>query len=588
MPKLRAQRRLAAILAADIADYSRMMGADEAGTLNAVRDVWAERFTPTVAEYRGRVVKMMGDGALVEFGSAVDAVECGIAIQGTMAALNDTRLGEELIEMRIGINLGDIVIEGDDIFGDGVNIAARLESRAPRNGILMSDAVHSQVQGKVAEAFADAGELELKNITAPVRAWRWGGAAWQLPETVVEVANDGPSIAVLPFANMSGDPEQDYFSDGITDDIITDLSKIPGLLVVARNSSFAYKGKSPDIRVVGRDLGVGAVLEGSIRRSGNRVRITAQLIDTKTGGHLWAERYDRDLTDIFAVQDEVTLQIVGALRITLDPVYTNQFHMRRTSNVAAHDILLRSRDMAMRMLKNEVTGRDAIEKLIETQKRAIELDPEFGGAYAGLAFSYLTEYQNKWAGIPDPLALAATNADCAIEKDPTSAFGWVACAVVKINQRDLAGAKGCAEMSLRHAPNYGTAYGCLGQIEIFLGNPQAAMPYLDRAIRLDPAFSHQFIHFRGLAYLVLGDYAKAASAFRDRIRLSPKTDLSRSLLASALGHMGDTATAKKVWSELMAINPKYSLVEHLARMPFQNPDDRESIAKGLAIAGLPE
>ncbi len=581
----RTQRRLAAILAADIAGYSRMMGADEAGTLAALRDVWAQHFNPAVAEHRGRIVKMMGDGALVEFASAVDAVECGLAVQAAMARLNDARVGEELIEMRIGINLGDIVIEGDDIFGDGVNIAARLESQAPRNGILIADAVHAQVRGKVAQVFADAGALDLKNIAIPVRAWRWGGNGLDAP-IVAEAANDGPSIAVLPFANMSGDPEQEYFSDGISEDIITDLSKVPGLMVIARNSSFAYKGKSPDIRVVGRDLGVSSVLEGSIRRAGNRVRITAQLIDTKNGAHLWAERYDRDLTDIFAVQDEVTLQIVAALRITLTPKDLQIFHMRRSANVEAHDTLLRSREMSMRMLRNEFTGKDAIEQVIAVQARAVALDPNFGGAYAALAFSYITEFQNNWAGIPDALALAAHNADLAVEKDPTSAFCWMASAMVKINQGDLFGARASAETSLRYSPNHGAAHGAMGQIEIYLGNPQAAMLYIDRAIRLDPAFAQQFIHFRGMAYLVARDYAAATRAFRERIRLSPKTDLSRALLAASLGHLGETDAAHAVWAELMAINPAYSPTYHLGRIPFQNPQDRENILAGLAKSGL--
>ena len=564
-----------------------MMGADEAGTLAALRDVWSVRFNPTVAEHRGRVVKMMGDGALVEFASAVDAVECGLAIQRAMGAMNDLRIGEELIELRIGINLGEIVIEGNDIFGDGVNVAARLESKAPRSGILLSDAVHTQVRGKLTEDFEDAGDLDLKNIAAPVRAWRWGGAAWQVPEDMVDVADEGPSIAVLPFANMSGDPEQEYFSDGISEDIITDLSKIPGLLVVARNSSFGYKGTSPDIRVVGRDLGVRAVLEGSIRRAGNRVRITAQLIDTKTGGHLWAERYDRDLTDIFAVQDEVTLQIVGALRISLAPKDLQMFHMRRSANVEAHDTLLRSREMSMRMLRNELIGKDAIEQVIDAQARAVALDPNFGGAYAGLAFSYITEFQNRWAGIPDALALAAHNADLAVEKDPTSAFCWMASAIVKLNQGDLLGARTSTETSLRYSPNHGSAHATMGHIEIYLGNPLAALPYLDRAIRLDPALAQQFIHFRGMAFLVAHDYTKAVAAFRERIRLAPKTDLSRALLASALGHLGEIDAAREIWKELMAINPSYSPVDHLTRLPFQNAEDRDHIMAGLTKAGLP-
>ena len=589
MSNPRTQRRLAAILAADVVGYSKLIGADEAGTLAALRLMWADRFHPNVARHQGRLVKMLGDGALVEFASAVDAVECAVSIQAAMLAEQEASGG--LIALRIGINLGDIVIEGDDIFGDGVNVAARLEAQAPRNGLLVSDAVHAQVKGKISISFTDVGDLVLKNIENPVRGWRWGGegqpAIAELPADAAP-ANDGPSIAVLPFANMSGDPEQEYFSDGISEDIITDLSKIPGLMVIARNSSFAYKGKSPDIRTVGRELGVTSVLEGSIRRAGNRVRITAQLIDARTGGHLWAERYDRDLTDIFAVQDEVTLHIVGALRIALAPQVLQQFQLRRSMNVEAHDTLLRSRELARRMLNSELTGKDVIDKLIAIQSHAIALDPAIGDAYAALAYTYLVEYQNNWAGIADPLALAARNAALAVEKDPASAFCWTALAVIRLNQRDLAGAKACAQTAMRQSPNFGTAYGTLGHVEIYLGNPLTALPYLDRAARLDPAFSHQFTHFRGTAYLVARDYIRAAEAFRERIRLSPKTDLSRALLASALGHLGEAEAVRQIWHELMVINPAYSLDDHLARLPFQNPADRENIRAGLAMAGLPD
>jgi len=310
MSYLRTQRRLAAVLSADVVGMSRRMTADKTGSLERLRDLWTRLFNPAVAAHRRRIVKMMGDGALVEFASAVDAVDCALAVQGV---LHERSGGECALAMRIGINLGDIVIEGNDIFGDGVNVSARLEAQAPEGGILIADVVHAQTAGKVDATFADVGALAPKNIDRPVRGWRWAPAG-EMPQMLAVPALSGkPSIAVLPFTNMSGDPEQEYFSDRISEDVITDLSKVAGLMVIARNSSFAYKGKSPDIRQVGRELGVGAVLEGSIRRAGNRVRITAQLIDAVTGGHLWGERYDRDLTDIFAVQDEVTMQIVDVL-----------------------------------------------------------------------------------------------------------------------------------------------------------------------------------------------------------------------------------------------------------------------------------
>ena len=312
MAEARNVRRLAAILAADVVAYSRMMAADESGTLAALKRHREAVFDPAVAEHNGRIVKLIGDGTLVEFASVVDAVNCALAIQRTLAA--EIADGPK-ITLRIGVNLGDIIIDGDDIYGDGVNVAARLEPLAEPGGVCLASIVNESVGTRIDVAFSDGGEVHVKNIDRPIRIWKWhpGAAAEPARAPKAEPApakaerTEKPSIAVLPFTNMSGDQEQEYFSDGITEDIITDLSKVAGLLVIARNSSFAYKGRNVDIRTVGRELGVRSVLEGSIRRAGNRVRITAQLIDAADGGHLWAERYDRDLTDIFAVQDEVTL-----------------------------------------------------------------------------------------------------------------------------------------------------------------------------------------------------------------------------------------------------------------------------------------
>ena len=318
MVEAHTNRRLAAILAADVVGYSRMMGTDEAGTLTTLKRHRETVFDPTVAEHKGRVVKLIGDGTLVEFGSVVDAVKCALAIQRAIKA--EVQPNGKGIVLRIGINLGDVIIDGEDIYGDGVNIAARLEPLAEPGGICIASIVHEGVGNRIEVTFKDGGEVSVKNIDRPIRVWKWhpdSDPVATQPSRAVAASGkaqaEPPSIAVLPFNNMSGDPEQEYFSDGITEDIITDLSNVGGLLVIARNSSFAYKGKSVDIRTVGRELGVQSVLEGSIRRAGNRVRITAQLINAETGGHVWAQRYDRDLTDIFEVQDEVTRQIVEAL-----------------------------------------------------------------------------------------------------------------------------------------------------------------------------------------------------------------------------------------------------------------------------------
>lgn len=586
MTETRIQRRLAAILAADVAGYSRLMGQDEAGTLAALREIWSKRFNPAVATHRGRVVKMMGDGALVEFGSAVDAVDCALAIQRAMADHNSDRNGAEPIEFRIGINLGDIVIEGEDIFGDGVNVAARLEAQAPRCGILISDAIHAQVAGKVSLTFTDAGELVLKNIALPVRAWRWGGDGSAAAAAPAAKAEDLPSIAVLPFDNMSNDPEQEYFSDGISEDIITDLSKIAGLMVVSRNSSFAYRGRTKDIRVVGRELGVTSVLEGSIRRAGNRVRISAQLIDARTGGHIWADRFDRELTDIFAVQDEVTLQIVGALKVQLRPVERARIGAQRGPDLVAHDFVLKAREIANDLLRAEGDNRANVERVIGLLREAIAADPDYALPYAFLAMVYTLEFTNGWLGTPDALDQIVHFATIALEKDPAEPVAHNAFALAKLFSGDYALAKIHAERAVALNPSFASGYGTLGNLEVYLGHPAAAIPLLEKAIRLDPLEGQMYTHFLGIALLLDGKTERAAEAFRHRIALAPGTDRSRVFLTCALGHLGRPDEARAVWAELKQINPDYDLTDHLARLPFAREKDKAVVRAGIAAAGI--
>jgi adenylate cyclase len=579
MTDLRARRRLAAILAADVVGYSRLMGADEAGALVALRAMFADVFNPAVAAHDGRVFKLLGDGALVEFGSAVDAVDCGLAIQRRLADAGG-------LTLRIGINLGDIVIEGNDIFGDGVNVAARLEPLAPHGGLLVSDSVHAQIAGKIEVAFDDCGEVALKNIATPVRVWSWGGA--MLPQRrEVAMPDNKPGIAVLPFTNMSGDPEQEYFSDGISEDIITDLSKVSGLMVVARNSSFAYKGKSPDIRDVGRELGVASVLEGSIRRAGNKARITAQLIDAATGGHLWAERYDRDLTDIFAVQDEVTRQIVDVLKVKLLPTDQIALTKGRIPNIAAHDLALKGRDLHMQLFFQPENPRAIFEKAVDCYEQAIALDPGYALPHAGLSLIYNMESQNQWKGVPDALRLSMTLAQKAVALEGDDAYARLALSINALFAGDVATAQREAQVALDLNPNFASAYSALGNAEIFLGDPMAGMPYFNIAMRLDPAYKAQTLHFVGLAQLLAKQYDAAAETFRERIRLVPGTDMSRSYFASTLGHLGALDEARAVWAELMAIKPSYSLDAHLGRLPWHSPADEANIREGLARAGLP-
>jgi adenylate cyclase len=318
MAEARVERRLAAILAADVAGYSRLMGVDEEGTLAALKDLRKSLIDPKITEHRGRIVKTTGDGALVEFASAVDASRCALEIQRAMSERNVDIPGDRRIELRIGINVGDIIIDGGDIFGDGVNVAARLEGLAEPGGICVSGRVQEDVEGKIGIAVEDAGEQQLKNIARPVRVYRVGvGAGEPAGSRQTMTLPDKPSIAVLPFQNMSGDPEQEYFVDGMVDDIITGLSRIKWLFVIARNSTFTYKGSAVDVKRVGRELGVRYVLEGSVRKLADRVRITGQLIDAATGAHVWAERYDRKSDDIFALHDEIALSVVGAIEPSL-------------------------------------------------------------------------------------------------------------------------------------------------------------------------------------------------------------------------------------------------------------------------------
>ena len=447
MTETRAQRRLAAILAADVVGYSRLVGADEVGTLAALRDLWTARFNPAVTAHRGRIVKMMGDGALVEFPSAVDAAECAIAIQRAVVGYNNSRPEREPIELRIGINLGDIVIDGDDIFGDGVNVAARLEGQAPNAGVLISDVVHSQIKGKVAAVFVDAGELQLKNIATPVRGWRWSGENTPMasPVKAPASANDKPSIAVLPFVNMSGDAEQEFFTDGLTEDIITDLSNVPGFFVIARNSTFAYKGKPTDVRQIARDLGVKYILEGSARRSDKRLRVNVQLINAAEGGnHVWAERFDRQIADIFDVQDEVTRRVVEAISGKLG---TNNIPARsRPSNLEAYDLCVRSRYKWSVSKSDNREARSALE-------RAVALDPNYCEAHSNLAVSLLFGWIT-WGEpqIPDR-GNALMHAQLAVEIDPNDSGARSALAFVQLYERNWDEAKSQFDAAIRLNPN---------------------------------------------------------------------------------------------------------------------------------------
>jgi adenylate cyclase len=444
-------------------------------------------FEPAVAAHQGRVVKLIGDGTIVEFASVVDAVNCALSVQRSGDSLQDESLHQPRIVLRIGINLGDVIIEGDDIYGDGVNIAARLEPAAEPGGICISSLVNDSIGNRIDARFEDGGHINAKNIDRPIRIWRWHPDS--APATATNgrqpnTANPEPqaAIAILPFTNMSGDPEQEYFSDGISEDIITDLSKIAGLMVIARNSSFTYKGRSVDVRAIGRELGVQSVLEGSIRRAGNRVR-TAQLIDATSGGHLWADRYDRDLTDIFEVQDDVTRRIVDALKVTLTPGEKERLADTKTSNLAAYDYLLRGREFMLGKEKN----RQTFEQSIACFKKALEHDPDYSQAYACLGFAHIFDYQNRWTDDPDSsLPLAKQYARQALEKDSNEPLARCVSAMTASFEMDLDRAKSEIDLALSLNPSLALAHNLRGSNRIYSGQPLEAILEIEHAMRLDP------------------------------------------------------------------------------------------------------
>lgn len=575
-------RRLAAILATDVVGYSRLVRANEEATLAEVKAIHADLIAPSVSAHRGRVVKLMGDGMLAEFASVVDAVRAAVAIQQEMAGRQTD------IRLRAGINLGDIVIDGDDIHGDGVNLAARLESIADPGSVFVSAAVYDQVRDRLDLAFSDMGERSVRNIDRPVRVWRWAAGKDDAQPAPAEPAGalplpDKPSVVVLPFANMSNDPEQEYFSDGVTEDIITDLSKVSGLFVIARNSAFVYKDRTFSVPDVCRELGVRFALEGSIRKADNRVRITAQLIDGSSGGHLWAERYDRDLTDIFEVQDDVTQRIVGALEVTLSELEKSLIADGGTRNVDSHDHYLRGRDLLFGLEKD----RDMFERAIACFRRAIELDPEFSSPYAGLGMVYALDHQNRWSDAADrSLDRAEHFVREAIARDDKDHFAHYVASVVAILRGDYRGSAQESDRALSLNANYPPALSARGLVYIYTGEPERAIPFIERAMRLDPNFQQQFLHFLGLAHFVAGDYATASTLFQDRIAINPSTDLSRAFLVSALGHLGRPGQAREIWAALKEINPRYSAQEHIGRLPFENPADAAKFTEGLRKAGI--
>lgn len=578
------ERRLAAIFAADVAGYSRLIGVDEEGTIERFQAHRRELFDPKFAEHQGRIVKTTGDGFLVEFASPVKAVRCAIEVQQGMADRNADIPQDRRIEFRIGINLGDVIVEDGDIYGDGVNVAARLEGIAEPGTVYISRAVREFIQERPEIALEDLGEKALKNIAVPVRVFRIappGLAARAAPAGPPPVP-DKPSIAVLPFMNMSSDVEQEFFSDGITEDLITDLSKVSGLFVIARNSSFAYKGRSVKVQDIAHDLGVRFVLEGSIRKAGNRVRITAQLIDASNGGHLWAERFDRDLTDIFETQDEVVEKIVGVLAVTLTKREEERLSRRGTSNVQAYEVWLRAREAMSR------TTRDSVAEAKALHRKAIEIDPRFAAPHAGVALAGISEYASGWAQDPGQVLDESERwARRAIELDPQEPVSHMALGNVLLWRRRHDAALAEFRQMTEIDPNFAQGHMATGLGLTYAGQPGEALEAFGYAMRLDPHYPAIVLHFVAQAHFALGNYEAAIKLLNERIARNPGTDSSRMLLAACYGHLGRIDEAKAAWAEMLTINPDFSLAQRERVLPYKEPRDFQRIVEGLKKAGLP-
>ena len=614
----RVQRRLAAILAADVVGYSRLMAADEEGVLARLQACLGEIVKPAIADHNGRIVKLMGDGVLAEFASVVDAVRCAVAVQEAMTAPDDS--GEPPLEWRIGVNLGDIMVEADDIFGDGVNVAARLQELAEPGGVLISDDAYKQVRNKLDIEFENMGAQSLKNIPEPVTAYRVRTGSRKAASTsaaklirgkrpilaaalvlVVIIAAAGiylgelppegversiqQSIAVLPFENMSGDAEQEYFADGMTEDLITDLAKISGLLVIARNSTFAYKGQSPDVREVARQLDVRYVVKGSVRKAGERIRINAQLIDAETGTHIWAERYDRESTDVFSLQDEVRARIVEALRVKLTPAEEDRLARQLTDNAEAYDYYIRG------LQQESFFTKEGTEESLRLFEKAIELDPSFAAAMGRLATAHTLAAETGWSPAPDEsMETARLLAEKAVALDDDLPQAHWAVARVYSRKRLFDGDRAVA--SLRKAialdPNYADGHAFLANILVFVGRAEEALSHIETAMRLNPQFPFWYYYVLGASQFMLTRYDAAVESLEKAIERNPTFTPTHRILVAAYGQLGMTDEAEWEMEELRMLGFEPTLANWKSRILYEDPAYLARYIDGLRKAGVPE
>ncbi len=582
------QRKLAAIVSADVVGYSRLMGADETGTLDALRAHRAELIDPKIAEHGGRIVKTMGDGLLLEFPSIVNAVNCSIEIQDGMAVRNRDVPDDKRIIFRIGVNLGDIITEGDDIHGDGVNVAARLQEASAAGGLALSGIAYESLGNLVDATFEDSGQQQFKNIARPIQVWRWArgaslAAANSAPVDEPVPLPDKPSIAVLSFDNLSGDPEQEYFADGIVEDIITELSREPDLFVIARNSSFAYKGQSPDIRQVARELGVRYVLEGSVRKAGNRIRLNAQLIEAETNRHVWAERYDRMLEDVFEVQDELANTIHNTLLQKVRDSGIEHALRRAPADLNAYDHMLRAFGLLLHFNKN-----DNLAAQREAQA-ALDLEPNYARAHMVLAWAYLYTVWSAWTDdVEQAIERGYAAAQKAVAADRNDFWGYGALGFAELCTHRHERALPALERALTLNPNSADVRAMRGTVLNFLGRPEEGLHDIELAIRHNPHHPDWYLMGAGRAYYMLDRYEDAIPLLERLVTAKPDLATGRLSLVAVYAASGRLDAARAELSAYLRNNPTLTIGQVRRIVPYQKDEDLERYLDLLRQAGLPD
>jgi len=584
-------RKLAAIVAADMVEYSRLMEADEAGTLDQLRALRKELIDPKITAHGGRIVKTSGDGLLIEFDSVTEAVTSSVEIQEAMRQRNASVPEDKRISFRVGINLGEIITEGDDIYGTGVNVAARLEAMAEPGGICVSGSVYDQIQSILSLGYEDQGERLVKNISKPVRSYsvKFGaGEARAEPDgqptdEAHRAADETPSIAVLPFKNMSADPEQEFFADGITEDIITALSKISGMMVIARNATFAYKDKASEVSQVGRQLGVRYVLEGSVRRGGDKVRITAQLVDATDGHQVWGARFDRDLTDVFALQDEITSNVVTALHVRLVEGEQARMWQKSTENLAAWECLMQGLPHFRLFSKEDnVRARSLFE-------RSVQLDPGYAVGWVWLGWTHWADARFLWTDSPSAAAeRAAELAEKAIGIDDSLSDGHSLLGAIHLMRKQYDEAVAAGERAVALEPNGADVTALLAMTLNWSGRPEEAVSLVRKAMRLSPGQSTWHKAVLAHANRLMGRYEEAVEVYNETLERNPNHIGPHIGLTSCYAEMGRLEEARAQGRELLRVSPGFTLSKYAESLTYKEPAHAERSLEALRKAGLPE